>query len=237
MIRRRLVALFAVALLTMGAGGARPAVAHADDNVGGGANTAIAINTNNGSTVFKVAFAIRRVMNSVVDQQNAAVAAASCTDCTTIAIAIEIVLVQTAPTVIAPQNVAIAFNDLCQLCVTVADALQFVVGNGAPVRFDAQGNQILAQIRHELEELRHENLTLAELQAKIEGIRLRIRDVLANHLVPTGKPEENEGPSRSTTTNAGSTPAATTTTSTTSTTPTETSTLPSTTTATTTTGP
>jgi putative peptide zinc metalloprotease protein len=225
-------------VVMVGFGGTPPGVARADE--GGGANSAIAINTKDGSSLFKVAFAIRHVMNGVVDQQNAAVAYASCTDCTTVAIAIEIVLVESNASVVTPENVAIAFNELCQLCVTVADALQFVTSTGGPVHFDQEGERILDEIRHELHDLKKEELTLAELQARIEDIRAKIRDVLAHHLVPSGKPEppreQSEPPETTTTTPV--TPATTESTPTSTTTTTESTTTQATTTeVTTTTGP
>lgn len=229
-MKRRILILLTALLLTTGLSSARPPVAHAQ----GGDNTAIAVNTKDGATIFKVAFAIRHVMGDVVDQTNAAVAFASCTDCTTVAIAIEIVLVEDNANVVTPTNIALAYNLQCNLCLTVADAVQFVLSTGGPVHFDAEGNRILAQIKQELEQLKHESLTLDELQAKIAQMESEIRDVLANHLVPNGKPEEQ--PSATTTTNTTSTPTST---LTTTTTPTETTTTttPTTTGTTTTTGP
>ena len=88
-MKQRILVLFASLVLAGGIACGAPAGATA----GGGDNAAVAINTKDGATVFKVAFAIRHVMNGVVDQTNGAVAYASCTDCTTVAIAIEIVLV------------------------------------------------------------------------------------------------------------------------------------------------
>src|SRR5437868_12497139 len=177
-MKRRIVLLLAATVASAGLAGARPAIAPAQ----GGDNTAIAINTTNGSTLIKVAFAIRHVMGNVVDQSNAAVAYASCTECTTVAIAIEIVLVEGDPSVVTPTNLALAYNELCSLCITVADAIQFVEGTGGPVHFDAEGNRILAEIRHELEELKHQTLTLAELQAKVDQTRGHTMDLPPNHL-------------------------------------------------------
>jgi putative peptide zinc metalloprotease protein len=215
-VKRHLLTILLAVLLGVGFATGSPASAQ-----GGGDNTAIAINTKDGATVFKVAFAIRHVMNGVVDQGNAAVAVASCTECTTVAIAIEIVLVESNPTVVTPTNLAFAYNDQCSLCLTVADAYQFVLGTGGPVHFDAEGNQTLADIRHELEQLKHENLTLAELQARLESMIARIRDVLANHLVVNGPPKETEQQTTSTATTPSTTaPTTTEQTTTTQTTPT-----------------
>ncbi len=229
-LRRRSLLLFAAIVTAAGLAGAQPASASAE----GGANSAIAVNTTDGSTLVKTAFAIRHVMSDVVDQQNSAVAYASCTSCTTVAVAIEIVLVENNPSTVTPQNIAIAYNNLCSLCLTIADALQFVISTSGPVHFDDTGNKILESIRRELESLKHENLTLDELQAKIAEIRGEILDVLANHLVPAGKPEEQPR-----TTETESTPTTTALTTTTPTGSTTTATTPTTTggATTTTTGP
>jgi putative peptide zinc metalloprotease protein len=217
-MKRRLLAILIAALVASGVSAARPAFATAGDNA------AIAVNTKDGTTVFKVAFAIRHVMKGVVDQTNAAVAYASCTECATVAIAFEIVLVESNPTVVTPTNLAIAFNENCTTCVAVAEAYQFVLGTGGAVHFDSEGNQILAQIRKELHSLKKEDLTIDQLQAKLDDIAARIADVLANHLVPVGASKEKEGQDDESTTTTTTTPATTstptTTEETTSTTPT-----------------
>ena len=184
-MNQRILVLLVAFLAAVGFSFARPQLARAQ----GGDNTAVAVNTKDGSSIFKVAFAIRHVMSDVVDQSNAAVAVSSCTDCQTVAIAIELVLVESDASVVEPTNVALAINVDCTLCVTVADAYQFVYSTGGAVHFDADGNKILADIRNELEKLKHESLTLAELQAKLDDIKARILDVLEHHLVAAGKPE------------------------------------------------
>ena len=229
-MKRRLLTILLAALLGLGLSAGQPTLAHAQDNA------AIAVNTKDGTTVFKVAFAIRQVMNGVVDQTNAAVAYASCTDCASVAIAFEIVLVESNPTVVTPTNLAIAFNENCSTCVAVAEAYQFVLGTGGLVHFDSEGNRILAEIRRELHALRKEDLTIDQLQARLDSIAARIRDVLANHLVPVG-PRRDDG-ATTTTTTATTTTTPTTTEETTTTTPTTTEETPTTTTGvTTTTGP
>jgi putative peptide zinc metalloprotease protein len=234
MMTRRIVHVLAVLFAAAGLSIATPASASAQ----GGDNNAIAINTKDGSTVFKLSFAIRHVMSDVVDQSNAAVAYASCTDCTTVAIAIEIVLVEGSPSTVTPTNIAFAYNDQCSLCVTVADALQFVEGTNGQVRFDHEGNRILHDVKKELDALKHQNMTLDQLQAVIQDVYDKIKDVLDNHLVPVGKPEEQptESPPADTATTPTTTEETTTTTTPTDTTGT-TTTTPPTTGVTTTTGP
>ena len=218
---KRLLALLAAALVAFGPAAA-PAAAQ------GGDNTAIAINTKDGASLFKLAFSIRHVMGDVVDTTNAAVAFSSCTDCQTVAIAIEIVLIEDNASTITPENIAFAYNYECTLCVSVAEAYQFLLTTGGQVHFTAEGNQALAQIRRELEALRHEDFTIAELQAKLDDIARRIANVLATQLVPAGnssgtRPQQQTSTqTQPTTTQPETTTAPTTTAETTTTTPTTT---------------
>jgi putative peptide zinc metalloprotease protein len=200
-MRRHVIPILIAALLAGGVSAAQPGAAAAD-------NAAIAINTKDGTTVFKVAFAIRHVMSDVVDETNAAVAYNSCSDCDSVAIAFEIVLIEGDASTITPTNIAIAFNENCTTCVAVAEAYQFVLGDGGLGHFDAAGNQILAQIRRELHSMKTQDLTIAELQALLDDISARIADVLAHHLVAVGPRNAPETSTVDTTTTA---PAATTT--------------------------
>ena len=226
-MRRRLLTLLLAALFALGIATGAPTAAYAGDNA------AIAVNTKDGTTVFKVAFAIRHVMGNVVDDTNGAVAYASCSDCAAVAIAFEIVLVEGSPDTVTPTNVAIAINENCDTCVAVAEAYQFVLGTGGLVHFDSEGNKILAGIRKQLHSLKKEDLTLDQLQAELDSISAQIADVLANHLVPV--PGKKTGQQETTSTETTTTPETTTTEPTTTV---ETTTEPTTTTGvTTTSGP
>ena len=230
---RRLTITLLTLLLAAGFAATRPTDAHADDNV------AIAINTKDGSALFKFAFSVKRVAGDVVDNTNAAVAFASCESCQTVAIAIQVVLVTGDPSVVTPTNLALAFNVECTLCETMASAYQFVFGNGENMRFTAEGRQALARLRQQFHDLRKEaeGLSLAEINARVEAIVAQLRTILRNELVPAGnaKPaaEEEEQPTTSTAP-ATTTPEPTTTTEPTTTSePTTTETEPTTTTTTT----
>jgi putative peptide zinc metalloprotease protein len=195
---RRLRITLLTLLLAAGFSAAWPAHARADDN------TAIAINTKDGAALFKFAFSVKRVAGDVVDNTNAAAAIASCEDCRTVAIAIQIVLVTGDPSVVTPTNLALAYNIECTLCETMASAYQFVFGNGDNMRFTAEGRKTLAEIRKEFHDLRKEseNLTLAEIDARVEALVARIRDVMRTELVAAGnaKPDSDEPPPPETTT-------------------------------------
>ena len=215
---RRLTTTLLTLLLAAGFSAAWPAPAHAQDN------TAIAINTKDGTALFKFAFSIKRAAGDVVDNGNAAVAFASCESCQTVAIAIQVVLVTGDPSIVTPTNLALAFNVECTLCETLASAYQFVFSTGGPVHFTAEGNKALAEIRREFHDLRKEseNLSIEEIQARVAALVDRLRTVLANELVPAGSSGNQADGTTTTTTPPPPPPPATTTTPTTESTTTET---------------
>jgi putative peptide zinc metalloprotease protein len=191
----------------------------------GGDTSAVAIDTKDGSSIFKLAFQIRRVTGDVVDNQNAAVAYASCTECQTVAISIQVLLVAGSPTVFTPENIALAINEQCTLCDTMALAYQFAVGMDTRLKFTPEGNRQLAELRRELEQLRTSNLSAAEIQAQAADIVKQLSTVLATELVGVKPPPSD-------TTNASTPDTVTTDTTPANTTPTDTTTTPATTTVT-----
>jgi len=190
----------------------------------GNNNTAVAQNTKDDSSVFKFAFKVSHAAGSTVDPSNAAVAASSCTDCQTVAVAIQVVLVSGTTDTYTPTNVAIAYNQDCTDCVTLADAFQFVFGTGPrPAHLTAEGHKQLAQIRQEYEQLKHSGLPPDQLQARISELAQQVFDVFQNDLVPAGPPSQSSSDTATTTTAVTPTSTATTDTTTPSTTPTTTS--------------
>jgi putative peptide zinc metalloprotease protein len=178
MIRTRSLALAAALLISF----ALPAAASAQDNA------AVAINTKDGSSIFRLAFDVRRTMHDVVDSSNAAVAFSSCESCRTVAVAIQVVLVMSDPTVVSPENVALAINLECVACATLASAYQYVTTVGGPVHFDAEGSKEIAEIRKALRDLaKQPDLPLEVVQAEVDALVERLYAVLDTHLVPAGR--------------------------------------------------
>jgi putative peptide zinc metalloprotease protein len=223
---RRLVVILAAALGCL----ALAAPAH---SAGGADNGAVAVNTKDGSSVFRLAFHVTRVMGDTVSSTNAAVAYASCTDCKTVAVAIQVVLVMDDPSTFTPTNEAIAINYLCDLCDTLASAYQDVIQTGGPVHLTAEGSKQVAELRKQLRALRGSTLDSFALQDQISQITDQLQQVFATQLVVAGPPEPPppDGASISTTEPA---PSSSTTTTTRPASTTSTSTTPSTTTTSTT---
>jgi putative peptide zinc metalloprotease protein len=168
-------------LLALAVAGVSPAAAWAqddDDDGGRKDNAAVAINTKDGASIFKFAFAIRRTAGEVVDETNAAVAFNQCEECRAVAVAIQIVLVVGHPSVVTPENVALAVNYECTLCEALAMAYQFVIGVPADFEFSEEALREMAEIRKEIRRLRKEDLPIGDLAARIDALAERLGEVV-----------------------------------------------------------
>jgi len=199
MRRTTILLLAAIVALVLAGGLATPA--QAQDN------TAIAINTKDGTDIFKTAFKIVRVNQDVVDQSNGAAAFNSCEECQSVAIAFQIVLIFSDPAVVSSENLALAINYQCDACIAFAAAYQWLLTTDGPVHLTPEGNQRMAEIRKRLQDLAKSDLTVDQLQAELDQIKTEIADILATELVPASPPQDG-----STTTDGATTTAPETTT-------------------------
>jgi putative peptide zinc metalloprotease protein len=182
-MKNRLLSLLTILCTAVALAATAPA-ALADDSA------AVAVNTHDNSTMFKIVFDIRRVMGDTVDQSNAAVAVASCNSCETVAIAIQVVLAAGNPSVVVPENLALAMNIDCNLCETLAAAYQSVYTGTGVVHFTPDGNKRIAEIRRELEQLRNSGLPIEEIAARVNQLNADLQQVLLTEIVPAGPPED-----------------------------------------------
>jgi hypothetical protein len=88
---------------------------------------------------------------------------------------------------VTPENLAIAINEECTSCDTLASAYQYVTTAGGVVHFDAEGNQELAAIRREFRALSHRtDLGIEDIQAEVDALVQRLYAVVDGHLVASG---------------------------------------------------
>lgn len=114
-----------------------------------GDNQALAVNSGDGTVVYDIAVALVWVKDGrVADNRNEAYALASCTSCTTVAVAFQVVLVIGETDAVTPVNIAVAANGGCVRCVTNALAVQLVV-----TLREMPGEELQAQIQAALARL------------------------------------------------------------------------------------
>jgi len=161
-------------------------------------NAAVAVNLEDGASVFDFAFKVTRVMNDVVDNQNAAVAYANCEECQTVAVAIQIVLVYSDPTEVTPENYAIALNEGCDTCETVASAYQFALSVPDRFRFSKEAWRRILEIRKEIKELgkafERGELSALELQELVDALADELRTVIKDDIAAGGADRDEPPP-------------------------------------------
>jgi putative peptide zinc metalloprotease protein len=92
-----------------------------------GDNQAAAYNTTDDSATYDVAFALVWATGDEVLNVNEAHAYASCSNCVTVAVAFQVVLIMNDAHVVVPQNLSVAANYQCYRCITAAIASQLVL--------------------------------------------------------------------------------------------------------------
>lgn len=169
---------------------------------GPGDNQAFALNTTDGTTVYDVAFAFVWADDGTVLNKNEAYAFASCQDCTTIAIAFQIVLVIGQADVAIPQNLAGSLNYACIQCVTQALAQQLVLTlPGAPSEATtAELEALFAEIQEFGANL--EGLNIEQVRARLTEYEAQLLEVVGDEITlqqvaPSGSPRASAGASSS----------------------------------------
>src|SRR4051812_25774076 len=166
-IRRRAVALCASALLATGgllAGGAEAADTGPDNVVW--VKTTGTDQTDAQSRVRLGSYAGDNLQSTNVARAEST----DCTDCRTVAVAVQAVFVTGHPTTAEPKNVALAINDHCLRCTTYAFAYQYVVTTDGPVRFSHGGRARISALRREIRSAARSDLPPDELNTRLKGL-------------------------------------------------------------------
>jgi putative peptide zinc metalloprotease protein len=112
-------------------------------------------NTDNGRFLARSSVVLDRVGGKTVDPRNEAWAESSCTDCQTVAVALQVVVYKPGAPTVTPQNLAVALNTNCTRCVTVALAFQYVIpvgneGDQGPTKVPKRVRQLIRELDREL---------------------------------------------------------------------------------------
>jgi putative peptide zinc metalloprotease protein len=137
---------------------------------------------------YDVSFSLVWADGSTALNKNEAYAFASCTDCRTVAVAFQVVLVAGQVDVVVPQNLSGALNYACVRCVTQALATQLVVSVPGALT-DAQNAQ-LAAVWKELQAFgaHIQDVPLSELQSRLSDFEQQILGIVAPGAAGGGTP-------------------------------------------------
>lgn len=146
-----------------------------------GDNQALAVNTQDGTVVYDVAFALVWAEDGdTVDTTNEAYAFASCSDCAAVAVGFQVVLIVGQADVIVPENLSAAANYNCVRCLTYALANQLVLTLDGPLSEDGMDrlNALWAEIAEFGRNL--QNVPLSEIQERLNAFKAQVMDIVQN---------------------------------------------------------
>jgi putative peptide zinc metalloprotease protein len=151
------------------------------DAPGEGDNQALAVNTGDGTVEYDVAVAMVWVTDGdPALNTNEAYALASCTGCTTVAVAFQVVLIVDRTDVVAPTNAAVAGNIDCIACSTAAMAVQLVVTLQEMPDDEVRAELDAAMAKLDgLDELT--TLDLSDIYDQIKAVEAEVLTILVSH--------------------------------------------------------
>jgi hypothetical protein len=153
---------------------------HADDYRphGGGHNVVMVRNHSDGRMRVRGRVKLAELHGSRAEPINAAFAYASCTDCQTFAVALEIALIEPGAAVIAPQNRARALNYQCTRCATVARALQYAFVVDDPSIVPENIERLMREMEREIRAIGQErDISANEANARIDGVVAQFQEL------------------------------------------------------------
>lgn len=167
-------------------------LAHADDEGTSGNNHVVAVNETDDRMIGKFKLDIARVREGVADNENGALAYSRCARCQTVAGAVQIVLVFSTSIEIRTLNEAIAINDQCTDCRSLASAYQFVRVTDGPVSFTEAGQDAIERIREDGKDIVKSGMSIDRIQADLAALMVELDQVLDQELRPRGGEGDRE---------------------------------------------
>jgi putative peptide zinc metalloprotease protein len=143
-----------------------------------GDNRAMAVNTVDDAVVMDLAVSWAIVTATRVEENNEAWALASCTNCTTRAVAYQVLMTLPGAEVIAPVNAAVAANYECRSCLTEAIAVQLVVSVTGVPSIEAQALIEQAMAKVEALDVQLRTLSAGQIYTILQASQLEIMQIL-----------------------------------------------------------
>jgi putative peptide zinc metalloprotease protein len=114
---------------------------------------------------------LNRISSGTAQPSNIAFAYASCTDCDTLSVALQIDLVSRSANVVSPENAAIALNYQCTRCYTRAWALQYVISVDDPRVVPDDVSRLIKAMDREMNDIRADkSITVEQAIGRIEAV-------------------------------------------------------------------
>jgi hypothetical protein len=165
---------------------AAPATGWADSSRGGN-NIVVVQNSVDFKAVARSKLRLSFEPGDTVDNQNMAGAISSdCDSCRTVAVAMQVVVVESFPHVFTPSNVAIAANVNCHSCQAYAFAYQYVLQPGHDVRLDGSARRAIADLQRQVASVTRSDLDYDGMKAQLAPLFAQFVQVVTDGLHDSG---------------------------------------------------
>jgi len=186
MYRRFAAAISIVASLTLA--GAPRAFAGEE---GAGANNVVSVrNTETGDVRTRSRVSVAHDPGPTVADENEAFAYASCTDCRTVAAAVQVVLVEGPANDVRPVNAAVAVNENCLRCATFAYANQVVLTPRTRVEIGDEAEGRIEYLEGQIRSVAASSEAFPQMSADLDSLTGQLVAVLQGEVQRAGTTAE-----------------------------------------------
>ncbi len=143
----------------------------ADPGAGGGANNIVRVqNQADGTLRARASAQVAQDAGPIVGNTNAASAASTCTDCQTVAVAVQVVLRSGGDDVFEPGNAATAVNSGCLRCHTFAYARQEILATDRPIPLSSETLGRVRAIEAQMQDVAASGRSDEEMAAALDSL-------------------------------------------------------------------
>ena len=180
--RRRRTAVALTILATVVSFG-HPALA--EDEIGG--NNVVQVNNErDGAWKTRAKSSVEQEPGPSIVNENVALARASCTDCRTVAVAVQAIIVEGPVDDFRPGNAAVAFNESCVRCMTYAYARQEVLYADGPVVLDGEAKDRYQAVKAQLDAVADSGLSFDEMTVELDHLAVELVAALRGAIEESG---------------------------------------------------
>lgn len=165
---------------------------------GGGRNIVKVENWVDNDLAVKASIELNRITKKRAEPVNFARAYSSCTGCKTLAVALQINLIERGTREVSPWNAAVALNERCTRCVTVALAYQFSISVDDPKETPKDVRDLVKEMDRELRAISNDNsIDVMEAATRLDAVIARYSTLTASLVQERDTAQEATSPDAS----------------------------------------
>ena len=165
---------------------------------GGGRNVVKVENWVDNDLAIKASIELNRITKKRAEPINYARAYSSCTGCKTLAVALQINLIERRTREVSPWNASVALNELCTRCLTIALAYQFSISVDDPKATPKDVSDLVKDMDRELRAISNDrSIDLLEAATRLDAVIARYETLKASLIRQRDEAREDTSPDAS----------------------------------------